>query len=999
MTEQTNKKHHHTLEEKYPRYPKKEILGTLEHIRRQELIKRLYLQGINHPSRHIREVTASMTQELNIISEEFLDEAIRTYMNSPHPEVRKEIVGSAAYYDNLELALEVVLQGLQDKDSSVREEAAREVASLTAYNKGLPDDVIIELNRKVQTPASQERSEEPSFETPLMLEGIIQMDPEEAFRIFSDVIHSEYRGILNTRAMIACQNLSMIATQYPEQAARYFREVAEHPSHFIRHNAFQELPKLALADPDAALELFKDMLPKEAYRRDTLEAVMGDLVTTNTRPEAFLDALMDDEDCVTRSYALEMIEGLWKRRQYAAIRHIVEKAMSDNDDAIRLKGIESIQYLSDQDKDAKLQYLEAAINDPNPYARDEAVKIIAGRLAYEPTPGMEELVQRLDEHMQKDLRERAEFLKKDLRKAEEYVDHIAASFEDLKDHEPETMPLARFVQTLAASGPYDFAEHINEYIDENRPAVSEAAVRLLRKFVDTDIRRYLHTARELLRQGIQGAEEMIKSASPDDGKELVARAADLVTEMVNEYWAEQETETADNHQYQHFMIGLEMRLCDERPSEYLKAMLAGMSSGDVRKERNAARGIHHMIYTASYPSTHIHDQERAFLEEYLESRYAIEDGNLRPEEELKAELTTLVLDPPADYRKAMRILAEAEAKNLAEIKELSDLGVPNYIPTKKETKTKGVTSKVYKARNLLWEQIGIKKPVALKVMDDKDERVKEHEQKGGASFEIMWKNDIEELQRLSHPNLAKILDAGIHEGRMYIAQEYYGLGSLETHLDADFERTIRDTLNGLAEIHRLGRVHRDIKPANIFVAEDGRTVVGDFGTCRKIEDMENAGFKKIAQRYEGIGLTHGSSHAAPETLLYHKADQRSDVYSMGLVMVRMLTRQKYSIGMTREELKKANKKARQRHYENTVNALISQIPQHTSTKIVDVVRKCLAYNPEDRYTDARELKEAFDAAYQHDETVARKMIADLQKNPGLKEQFDRQYHSNSEVER
>lgn len=101
--------------------------------------------------------------------------------------------------------------------------------------------------------------------------------------------------------------------------------------------------------------------------------------------------------------------------------------------------------------------------------------------------------------------------------------------------------------------------------------------------------------------------------------------------------------------------------------------------------------------------------------------------------------------------------------------------------------------------------------------------------------------EAQTLAKLSHPNVVSIHEVGTVEGRVFIALEYVGGGSLAESKDADFatrlERLVQAGV-GLAAAHDRGLVHRDVKPANILVTEDGRAKVSDFGLATLRERTE-----------------------------------------------------------------------------------------------------------------------------------------------------------------
>jgi len=154
-----------------------------------------------------------------------------------------------------------------------------------------------------------------------------------------------------------------------------------------------------------------------------------------------------------------------------------------------------------------------------------------------------------------------------------------------------------------------------------------------------------------------------------------------------------------------------------------------------------------------------------------------------------------------------------------------------------------------------------------------------------ASFVAKFTREAKIAAALTHPNLINVFDQG-HDGPLiFLAMEYIAGITLRQALD-DFgaftsEQTlelIEGVLAGLAAAHKAGILHRDIKPENVFLADDGRIKLGDFGLAREIQNNTTTG-----------NLIGTVAYLSPELVTRGQADARSDVYAVGIMMFEMLT--------------------------------------------------------------------------------------------------------------
>ena len=142
------------------------------------------------------------------------------------------------------------------------------------------------------------------------------------------------------------------------------------------------------------------------------------------------------------------------------------------------------------------------------------------------------------------------------------------------------------------------------------------------------------------------------------------------------------------------------------------------------------------------------------------------------------------------------------------------------------------------------------------------------------------------LARLNHPGIVAVYDGGEDRGRSYIVMEIADGEDLRTWRDrgATFGfvvRAVASVLDALAFAHDRDILHRDVKPSNIFVNEDGRVKLMDFGLSRRISDL-SAG----TQAGEIVGTV---AYLPPERFLGKPSDARGDLYSIGIVLYELFT--------------------------------------------------------------------------------------------------------------
>jgi serine/threonine-protein kinase len=237
------------------------------------------------------------------------------------------------------------------------------------------------------------------------------------------------------------------------------------------------------------------------------------------------------------------------------------------------------------------------------------------------------------------------------------------------------------------------------------------------------------------------------------------------------------------------------------------------------------------------------------------------------------------------------------------------------------------------------EELG--RRIAIKILNDRHAN--------DDSFVERFRREAKNAAGLSHPNIVSIYDRGEAEGTYYIAMEYLDGRSLKELVVArgplpieDAIAATRQVLAALRFAHRKGVVHRDIKPHNVMADADGRLKVTDFGIAR-------AGVSQMTEAGSIIGT---AQYLSPEQARGAPVDQRSDLYSVGIVLYEMLTGTTPFTGESPVEIAMKH---------------LSDPPRPPSVERPDIppdldmiVLRALAKNPDDRFQTAEEMDAELD---------------------------------------
>jgi serine/threonine protein kinase len=218
------------------------------------------------------------------------------------------------------------------------------------------------------------------------------------------------------------------------------------------------------------------------------------------------------------------------------------------------------------------------------------------------------------------------------------------------------------------------------------------------------------------------------------------------------------------------------------------------------------------------------------------------------------------------------------------------------------------------------------------------------------------------LGRLSHPNIAELLDAGVSpNGQPYLLLEYVEGEPIDSYCDRrnlDVEARVRlflDLLGAIAYAHANFVVHRDIKPSNVLVRADGQLKLLDFGIA-KLLDNESASPTTLLTR-EGAGpLT--PEYAAPEQVTGGAVTTATDIYALGVLLYVLLTGQHPAGGGRRSpaELIKAIVETEAPRPSEVVKGP-DKVRRSLQGDLDSIVAKALKKDPRDRYFSVTALAE------------------------------------------
>ena len=200
--------------------------------------------------------------------------------------------------------------------------------------------------------------------------------------------------------------------------------------------------------------------------------------------------------------------------------------------------------------------------------------------------------------------------------------------------------------------------------------------------------------------------------------------------------------------------------------------------------------------------------------------------------------------------------------------------------------------------------------------------------------------EYELIAEIDHPNIVKIYDLGVADDHAHIAMEYLDAGDLRKRINERIIPTVaikylKQIASALAEIHEVGILHRDLKPGNIMLRRDNSIALIDFGLAKRL---------RLRMEITDSGEIFGTPYyMSPEQGHGDPVDQRSDIYSLGVIFYEMLTGEKpfhadTAMGIIYKHAQEPIPllPARFAEYQSLLNMMLAKDPQNRLQKASEV---------------------------------------------------------------
>ncbi|HEU5137288.1 MAG TPA: serine/threonine-protein kinase [Steroidobacteraceae bacterium] len=294
----------------------------------------------------------------------------------------------------------------------------------------------------------------------------------------------------------------------------------------------------------------------------------------------------------------------------------------------------------------------------------------------------------------------------------------------------------------------------------------------------------------------------------------------------------------------------------------------------------------------------------------------------------KIENKTATRPEPATDSPSM--IARVETRRLADAEAVLKLaGIEGFTPVK--PLGSGATANV-----CLCERVSDKQQVVLKILKG--------EGSGDSDLLSRFVQEYFAASSIDSPYVAKVFEHGFTDSHAYIVMEYFPSGDLRSRVARDRPNVeesliiVGSILSALTSVHAAGIIHRDLKPANVMFREDGTIALVDFGSARRDADP-------VAKTLAGV-VIGTPYYLSPEQALGGTADERSDLYSVGVMLYELLTGQRMYAAASLVAL-----------FEMHKNAPIPKLPENLA-RLQPFLERMVSKKPEERYLTAAEAFQA-----------------------------------------
>jgi eukaryotic-like serine/threonine-protein kinase len=207
-------------------------------------------------------------------------------------------------------------------------------------------------------------------------------------------------------------------------------------------------------------------------------------------------------------------------------------------------------------------------------------------------------------------------------------------------------------------------------------------------------------------------------------------------------------------------------------------------------------------------------------------------------------------------------------------------------------------------------------------------------------FLARFRRECRVISKIQNEHVVAIYDHGVNDDCAFLAMEYFGGGDLKARIAQGLSsmealKVLMQLAKALDAVHSAGVMHRDIKPQNIMFREGNRLALVDFGLAKEVDGRSTV-------THAGLVLAT-PLYMSPEQYQGVRQDERSDLYSVGVILYEMLT----------GKLPFTASNAPALAYQH-VNSPVPRLPQHLAG-YQGIVDKLMAKHPEERFQSAREL--------------------------------------------